>query len=174
VRSGPRLAARLDERTEAGRSELALGAPGAVQRDLRLLVAVRNVDSASAPAHPVRTADAPAFDAVRERVRWLTAREDHVRIEIEPLTVVHGRGCRLPSPFGGVAALRIAYTARADPADMGDMNVVTLAPVSRDVKSFRLAKPLAAEFTLCTLLSLTASGLWLFVLPLELLRLASA
>ena len=35
------------------------------------------------------------------------------------------------------------------------------------------AKPVAAEFTVCTLLSLTALGLWLLVLPLELLRLAS-
>jgi hypothetical protein len=174
VRSGSRLAAPLDERAATEGAELALGAPGAVQRDLRLFVAVRNVDSAGAPAHPIRTTDAPAFDAVRERVRWLTAREDHVRIEIEPLTVVHGRGCRSPSPFGGVAVLRIAYTARADPADTGDMNVVALAPVARDVKSFRLAKPLAADFALCTLLSLTASGLWLFVLPLELLRIASA
>lgn len=57
---------------------------------------------------------------------------------------------------------------------MSDMDVVAVAAGPRDVKSFRLAKPLAAEFTLCTLLSLTASGIWLFVLPLELLQLASA
>ena len=44
----------------------------------------------------------------------------------------------------------------------------------RDVKSFRLAKPVAAEFTACTFLLLAASGIWLFVLPLELLRLVSA
>jgi hypothetical protein len=44
----------------------------------------------------------------------------------------------------------------------------------RDVKSFRLAQPAAAEFTVCTFLSLAASGVWLFVLPLELLRLVSA
>jgi len=44
--------------------------------------------------------------------------------------------------------------------------------VSRDVKSFRLAKPIAGEvqFTACTVLSLAASGIWLFVLPLEVLR----
>ncbi|HWJ32039.1 MAG TPA: hypothetical protein VNR59_06835 [Gaiellaceae bacterium] len=46
--------------------------------------------------------------------------------------------------------------------------------VPRDVKSFRLAKPVAAEFTVCTFLSLAAFGVWLFVLPLELLRLVSA
>jgi hypothetical protein len=44
-----------------------------------------------------------------------------------------------------------------------------LAP--RDVKSFRMAKPVAAELTVCTFLSLAASGVWLFVLPLELLQL---
>jgi hypothetical protein len=50
----------------------------------------------------------------------------------------------------------------------------TLAVVGpRDVKSFRLAKPVAAEFSLCTVLSLAASGIWLFVLPLELLRFLS-
>jgi hypothetical protein len=46
--------------------------------------------------------------------------------------------------------------------------------VPRDVKSFRLAKPVAAELTVCTALSLAASGIWLLVLPLELLRLVSA
>jgi hypothetical protein len=46
--------------------------------------------------------------------------------------------------------------------------------VPRDVKSFRLAKPVAAEFTVCTFLSLAASGVWLFVLPLELVRFLSA
>ena len=54
------------------------------------------------------------------------------------------------------------------------MNAVAVARGPRDVKSFRLAKPIAAEFTVCTFLALAASGLWLFVLPLELLRLASA
>jgi hypothetical protein len=44
----------------------------------------------------------------------------------------------------------------------------------RDVKSFRLAKPIAAELTVCTPLSLAASGIWLLVLPLELLRFVSA
>ena len=44
-----------------------------------------------------------------------------------------------------------------------------LAP--RDVKSFRMAKPVAAELTVCTFLSLAASGVWLFVLPIELLQL---
>jgi len=42
--------------------------------------------------------------------------------------------------------------------------------VSRDVKSFRLARPVAGEFTACTVLSLAASGIWFFVLPLEVLR----
>ena len=37
-----------------------------------------------------------------------------------------------------------------------------------------MAKPVAAEFTVCTLLSLAASGIWLFVLPLELLQLVAA
>jgi hypothetical protein len=46
--------------------------------------------------------------------------------------------------------------------------------IPRDVKSFRMAKPVAAELTVCMFLSLMASGLWLLVLPLELLRLASA
>jgi|GEM_PF-6843907 hypothetical protein len=45
--------------------------------------------------------------------------------------------------------------------------------VSRDTKSFRLAKPIGAELTVCTFLSLAASGLWLLVLPLELLRLVA-
>lgn len=62
---------------------------------------------------------------------------------------------------------------RADAADGDNMNRVAAAPVPRDVKSFRLAKPIAAEFTTCTFLALAASGAWLFVLPLELLRLAS-
>jgi len=54
------------------------------------------------------------------------------------------------------------------------MNAVAVGPVHRDIKSFRLAKPVAAEFTVCTVLSLTASGVWLLVLPLELLRFVSA
>lgn len=54
------------------------------------------------------------------------------------------------------------------------MNAVAATPVRRDIKSFRLAEPIAAEFTVCTFLVLAASGAWLFVLPLELLRLASA
>jgi len=53
---------------------------------------------------------------------------------------------------------------------------VALAPMHSELKSFRLA-PVAqatsyAEFTAFTLLSLVATGIWLFVLPLELLRLA--
>ena len=54
------------------------------------------------------------------------------------------------------------------------MTTTAVAPAPRDVKSFRLAKPVAAEFTVCTLLSLAASGIWLLVLPLELLRLVAA
>lgn len=46
---------------------------------------------------------------------------------------------------------------------------VVTAP--RDVKSFRMAKPVKAELTVCAFLSLAASGIWLFVLPLELLQL---
>jgi hypothetical protein len=46
--------------------------------------------------------------------------------------------------------------------------------VPKDVKSFRLTKPVAAELSVCTFLSLAASGVWLLVLPLELLRLVSA
>ncbi|HEY2777932.1 MAG TPA: hypothetical protein VGI77_08500 [Gaiellaceae bacterium] len=46
--------------------------------------------------------------------------------------------------------------------------------VPRDVKSFRLAEPVATEFTVCTVLSLAASGIWLFMLPLEFLGLVSA
>jgi hypothetical protein len=46
--------------------------------------------------------------------------------------------------------------------------------VPRDVKSFRLAKPVAAELTVCTFLSLAAAGVWLLVLPVELLRIVSA
>lgn len=49
-----------------------------------------------------------------------------------------------------------------------------VASISRDVKTFRLAKPVAAEFTVCTFLSLAASGIWLFVLPLELLGFLAA
>jgi hypothetical protein len=49
-----------------------------------------------------------------------------------------------------------------------------VATAPRDVKSFRLARPVAAELTTCTFLALAASGVWLFVLPLELLRLVSA
>ena len=51
------------------------------------------------------------------------------------------------------------------------MNAVAVAPASGDVKSFRLSRPVAADLTTCTVLSLAASGIWLFVLPLELLRL---
>ena len=54
------------------------------------------------------------------------------------------------------------------------MNAVAVSPVPRDLKSFRLAKPVAAELTACTVLSLAASGVWLLVLPLELLRLVAA
>ena len=54
------------------------------------------------------------------------------------------------------------------------MNAVAVSPVPRDLKSFRLAKPVAAELTACTVLSLAASGIWLLVLPLELLRLVAA
>ena len=49
--------------------------------------------------------------------------------------------------------------------------VVTLP---RDVKSFRLTKPVAADLAACTFLSLAASGIWLLVLPLELLGLVAA
>ena len=54
---------------------------------------------------------------------------------------------------------------------MTDKTRMTTAVVSvpRDVKSFRLVKPVAAELTTCALLSLAASGIWLLVLPLELL-----
>jgi hypothetical protein len=57
-----------------------------------------------------------------------------------------------------------------------DTAPMTTAVVSvpRDVKSFRLAKPVAAQLTICTFLSLAASGIWLFVLPLELLGLVAA
>jgi hypothetical protein len=59
---------------------------------------------------------------------------------------------------------------RAIRADTKRMTTAfALAP--RDVKSFRMAKPVAAELTVCTFLSLAASGVWLFVLPLELLQL---
>ena len=51
---------------------------------------------------------------------------------------------------------------------------MAIAPVGRDYKSFRLAKPVAAELTACAVLSLAASGIWLLVLPLELLRLVAA
>jgi len=51
---------------------------------------------------------------------------------------------------------------------------IAVGPTPQNIKSFRLTKPVAAEFTVCTLLSLAASGIWLFVLPLELLRLVSA
>jgi hypothetical protein len=63
--------------------------------------------------------------------------------------------------------------ARAVAADNAAMTGAAIA-VPRDVKSFRLAKPVAAELTVCTALSLAASGIWLLVLPLELLRLVSA
>jgi hypothetical protein len=54
---------------------------------------------------------------------------------------------------------------------------VALAIMPRELKSFRLAQPVAqatsyAEFTAFTLLSLVATGIWLLVLPLELLGLA--
>ena len=54
------------------------------------------------------------------------------------------------------------------------MTTAVFAPAQRDMKSFRLAKPVAAEFTVCALLSLAAFGIWLFVLPLELLQLVSS
>ena len=37
-----------------------------------------------------------------------------------------------------------------------------------------MAEPSAAEFTTCTFLSLAASGIWLLILPLELLQLVAA
>lgn len=49
-----------------------------------------------------------------------------------------------------------------------------VAAIPRDVKSFRLAKPRATELTVCAVLSVAASGIWLLVLPLELLQLVSA
>jgi hypothetical protein len=58
---------------------------------------------------------------------------------------------------------------RADSARMSTA-VVT---VPRDVKSFRLAQPVATDFTVCTLLSLAVSGVWLLVLPVELLQVVS-
>ena len=73
-------------------------------------------------------------------------------------------------------ALLSAYTAciqqSAIAADKADMTSAVVA-VPRDSKSFRLAKPIGADLTVCTFLSLAASGLWLLVLPLELLRLVA-
>jgi len=69
--------------------------------------------------------------------------------------------------------LRSAYTTAGRPADKPGVTTA-VATLSRDAKSFRLSKPVAAEFTACTFLALAASGIWLFVLPLELLRLVSA
>ena len=59
-------------------------------------------------------------------------------------------------------------------ADNEGMNAVAIAPTSREIKSFRLARPVAAELTACAVLALVASGAWLLVLPLELLRAVSA
>jgi hypothetical protein len=53
---------------------------------------------------------------------------------------------------------------------------IALPSVSRDVKSFRLAQPAVnptstVDLPLCGALALAAAGTWLFVLPIELLRL---
>ena len=54
-----------------------------------------------------------------------------------------------------------------------------VAGTRTDVKSFRLAHPAVratsgVELTASALLTLTAAGVWLLVLPLELLRLAAS
>jgi hypothetical protein len=72
-----------------------------------------------------------------------------------------------------VAVLPSPYTGAWGAADKPRVTTA-VAALSRDAKSFRLSKPVAAEFTACTFLALAASGIWLFVLPLELLRLVSA
>ena len=71
------------------------------------------------------------------------------------------------------AALPPTYTAALRVADKTGVTTA-VATLPRDVKSFRLTKPVSAEFTGCTFLALAASGIWLFVLPLELLRFLSA
>lgn len=53
------------------------------------------------------------------------------------------------------------------------------APARTNVRSFRLAQPVVQasswpEFSACALLTLAAVGVWLLVLPLELLRLLAA
>ena len=57
--------------------------------------------------------------------------------------------------------------------------MVALAPTRSDVKSFSLVHPIVDatstfELSLFALLSLTAVGIWVFLLPLEMLRLLSA
>lgn len=84
------------------------------------------------------------------------------------LNVVTGAGVSTPS-----AALPPTYTAALRVADKTGVTTA-VATLPRDVKSFRLTKPVSAEFTACTFLALAASGIWLFVLPLELLRFLSA
>jgi hypothetical protein len=101
-------------------------------------------------------------------------RDGAVRSRAFPVPRERRRG--LPRKGGFRPALPSAYTARIQhsliPADTADMTSAVVA-VSRDTKSFRLAKPVGAELTVCTFLSLAASGLWLLVLPLELLRLVA-
>lgn len=73
--------------------------------------------------------------------------------------------------------MRPAYTAHIQKCAPGADNApmtTAVATVPRDVKSFHLAKPIATELTVCTFLALAATGIWLLVLPLELLRLTSA
>jgi hypothetical protein len=53
-----------------------------------------------------------------------------------------------------------------------------VATLRTDVKSFRLAqppvRPSATHLTACTTLTLSAAGVWLLVLPLELVRFAAS
>ena len=59
------------------------------------------------------------------------------------------------------------------------MEIAFATPMPRDVKSFRLSRPVAErtsrlQFTACTFLTIAATGIWLFLLPLELLQLVAA
>jgi hypothetical protein len=67
----------LDERSPARRSELAIGAALAVDRDAGQVAELRIVDAVGTPTPPVRPTDAPAHTAVGKRVRGLATGEDH-------------------------------------------------------------------------------------------------
>jgi hypothetical protein len=79
-----RHAAPLDQRPSPRRSELAVRAALAIDRDTRQVAELGVVDAVRAPAPPIRPADASADVAVGKRLRRLATGEDHDLIVRDP------------------------------------------------------------------------------------------